>query len=146
MGEIRYLLSKYFEILEENRTAKYLHGKHITVTFINSETSDDLWKIHDEAIENFKIKDIKPKQSLFDLKLKISDRIFKKCCFCERRCEIDRTKKTGNCGVLKPAISSEFLHIGEERVLVPSHTIFFSGCSFHCVFCQNWDISQTNAG
>ena len=21
-------------------------------------------------------------------------------------------------------------------------TIFFNGCTFHCVFCQNWDISQ----
>jgi len=31
-------------------------------------------------------------------------------------------------------------------VLVPSHTIFFSGCTFHCVFCQNWDISQVSSG
>jgi len=31
-------------------------------------------------------------------------------------------------------------------VLVPSHTIFFSGCTFHCVFCQNWDISQFPCG
>ena len=30
--------------------------------------------------------------------------------------------------------------------MVPSHTIFFSGCTFHCVFCQNWDISQFNTG
>ncbi|KXB03358.1 hypothetical protein AKJ48_03955, partial [candidate division MSBL1 archaeon SCGC-AAA261O19] len=26
--------------------------------------------------------------------------------------------------------------------LVPSYTIFFSGCPFKCQFCQNWDISQ----
>jgi putative pyruvate formate lyase activating enzyme len=25
---------------------------------------------------------------------------------------------------------------------VPSHTVFFAGCTFKCVFCQNWDISQ----
>jgi putative pyruvate formate lyase activating enzyme len=36
--------------------------------------------------------------------------------------------------------------MGEERVLIPSHTIFFSGCTFHCVFCQNWDISQKICG
>ncbi|MHA1776467.1 MAG: radical SAM protein, partial [Promethearchaeota archaeon] len=32
-------------------------------------------------------------------------------------------------------------HMGEESVLIPSGTIFFSGCSFGCVFCQNDDIS-----
>jgi putative pyruvate formate lyase activating enzyme len=31
-------------------------------------------------------------------------------------------------------------------MLVPSYTIFFSGCTFHCVFCQNWDISQNPCG
>ncbi|MGZ4936204.1 MAG: radical SAM protein, partial [Halobacteriota archaeon] len=38
--------------------------------------------------------------------------------------------------------SSEFLHYGEEDELVPSHTIFFTGCTFKCVFCQNWDIAR----
>jgi putative pyruvate formate lyase activating enzyme len=146
MSKTRYLLSKYFEILEEDRSTNYLQCKHIPISFNKSDTSKDLWKKHHDSLENNNIKDIKPKQSLFDLKIEISKRIFKNCSFCERKCEIDRTKKTGNCGVLKPLISSEFLHIGEERVLVPSHTIFFSGCSFHCVFCQNWDISQTNGG
>jgi putative pyruvate formate lyase activating enzyme len=47
---------------------------------------------------------------------------------------------------MNPRITSEFLHLGEESVLVPSHTIFFSGCTFHCVFCQNWDISQQITG
>jgi putative pyruvate formate lyase activating enzyme len=34
------------------------------------------------------------------------------------------------------------LHIGKEPPLVPSGTIFFSSCTFKCVFCQNWSISQ----
>jgi len=146
MGETRTLLSKYFDILEENRTAKYLQCKHIPVSFTSSETFDILWKKHDKVIEKMKLDEIEPKQSLHDLKIELASRIFQKCCFCERRCSVDRTKKSGNCGVKEPGISSEFLHIGEERVLVPSHTIFFSGCTFHCVFCQNWDISQTNSG
>jgi len=37
--------------------------------------------------------------------------------------------------------SAEFLHHGEEPELVPSHTIFFTGCNFSCVYCQNWQIS-----
>ena len=31
-------------------------------------------------------------------------------------------------------------------MLVPSYTIFFSGCTFSCVYCQNWDISQYETG
>lgn len=146
MGEIRTLLSDYFEILEKNRTAKYLQTKSVPVSFKNSETTDNLWKKHDKLIKNIKLNNDEPKQSLLDLKIEIASRIFKKCCFCERRCGVDRTRKSGNCGVMESSVSSEFLHIGEEHVLVPSHTIFFSGCTFHCVFCQNWDISQVNTG
>lgn len=35
-----------------------------------------------------------------------------------------------------------FEHWGEENMLVPSGTIFFSGCTWCCVYCQNFDISQ----
>ena len=146
MGEIRNLLSDYFDILEENRITKYLQCKSIPVSFKITETTDNLWKIHDKITKNIKLVDYEPKQSLLDLKIELSSRIFKNCCFCERRCGVDRTKNSGNCGVKQPRISSEFLHLGEERVLVPSHTIFFSGCTFNCVFCQNWDISQENSG
>ena len=146
MGDVRNLLSKYFDILEENRIAKYLQCKHIPVSFTDSESTNNLWIKHDKALENVKLEDVEPKQSLFILKIELASRIFQNCCFCERRCGVDRTKKSGNCGVKEPGIASEFLHIGEERVLVPSHTIFFSGCTFHCVFCQNWDISQINSG
>jgi putative pyruvate formate lyase activating enzyme len=50
--------------------------------------------------------------------------------------------KEGHCHVVESKVSSEFVHWGEEPELVPSHTIFFSGCTFNCAFCQNWDISQ----
>jgi putative pyruvate formate lyase activating enzyme len=146
MKNTRSLLSKYYEILDGSRSAKYLKSKLVPVIISKNESYEDLWKKHKDLIKNFIKSDTKPKQSLLDLKLEISSKIFNKCCFCERRCRVDRTKKAGNCGVLKPAISSEFLHLGEERILIPSHTIFFSGCTFHCVFCQNWDISQVSSG
>lgn len=82
------------------------------------------------------------KHSYLDLKIQIVENILKNCTLCENRCEIDRTIETGYCGVEKPLIASEFLHMNEEFVLIPSHTIFFSGCNFKCVYCQNWDISQ----
>jgi len=146
MGNIRYLLSNYFSILEEDKSSKYLECKFIPVSFSNTEETKDLWKKHDKSIKEGKLEDIEPEKSLLDLKTELASRIFKGCHFCERRCNVDRTKKAGNCGVKKASVSSEFLHLGEERELVPSHTIFFSGCTFHCVFCQNWDISQVSTG
>ena len=80
--------------------------------------------------------------NLLDLKIEIAKEIFKNCIFCERRCMVNRYKKPGFCKVKSPLISCAFPHYGEERVLVPSGTIFFSGCNANCVFCQNWDISQ----
>ncbi len=69
-------------------------------------------------------------------------RMLTDCRLCERACGANRSSgEPGHCGVTVPRISSEFLHMGEEPDLVPSYTVFFSGCTFHCVFCQNWDIS-----
>lgn len=67
-----------------------------------------------------------------------------KCEFCENLCRVDRSgAKKGKCGIGSYAhVSSSFLHTGEEAPLVPSGTIFFSGCNFNCVFCQNADISN----
>jgi putative pyruvate formate lyase activating enzyme len=67
-----------------------------------------------------------------------------RCRCCERRCEVDRNAGgTGFCGVgADSRYSSDFLHMGEEPELVPSHTIFFTGCTFECVYCQNWDIAM----
>jgi putative pyruvate formate lyase activating enzyme len=70
-----------------------------------------------------------------------------KCGLCERKCNAKRSEgKTGWCNVLDTRVASEFLHLGEEPELIPSHTVFFSGCNFECVYCQNWDISQRRGG
>jgi putative pyruvate formate lyase activating enzyme len=146
MNAARNILSTYFEILEENATPRYIQCKHIPVSYHNSESTDDLWKKHDHAVKTLNMRDVPPKQSLLDLKIELAQRIFQNCCFCERRCNIDRRKKAGDCGVQEAWVASEFLHMGEESVLIPSYTVFFSGCTFHCVFCQNWDISQQHVG
>jgi len=142
----RNILTSYFNILEESKTVKFLNCKKIPANFNHSDSTNKLWKIHDQALKKQNVCDINPKTSLLDLKIHIAERIYKNCCFCERRCGVDRNFKIGNCRVEQTRIASEFLHIGEERMLIPSHTIFFSGCTFHCEFCQNWDISQENVG
>lgn len=81
-----------------------------------------------------------------DLNIKSSEakKILKSCVLCEHKCRVNRLEGAkGICNA--PAfiyISSEFLHYGEESFLVPSHTIFFMGCNFKCVYCQNYAISN----
>jgi len=70
---------------------------------------------------------------------------------CPRRCEVNRSEgEIGFCGIGDmPAVSSVGPHFGEESVLVGgggSGTIFFAGCNFGCVFCQNFDISHHRHG
>jgi putative pyruvate formate lyase activating enzyme len=69
------------------------------------------------------------------------------CRLCPRECKINRLE--GDRGYCRSPsgmiISSVFAHFGEERPLVGTHgsgTVFFSGYSLRCVFCQNNDISM----
>lgn len=146
MDYIRRLVPDYFDILNQDKYARYLLSKKIPASFDKHKLTKNLFKIHNDALKKLKLNDIEPKVSLLDLKIELASRIFKKCYFCENKCNVDRNIIHGKCGVKKSRISSEFLHIGEENILVPSHTIFFSGCTFNCVFCQNWDISQEHCG
>ncbi|AKB28166.1 hypothetical protein MSSIT_1447 [Methanosarcina siciliae T4/M] len=67
--------------------------------------------------------------SLMDLKVAIVNRMLENCTCCERRCEINRKEgEKGFCRLTDVSrYASEFLHMGEEPELVPSHTIFFTG-------------------
>lgn len=72
------------------------------------------------------------------------------CNSCPRQCNIDRDKKLGVCGV--PAeykIARAALHFWEEPCISGdrgSGTVFFSGCSLKCVYCQNYEISKNAFG
>ena len=150
-------LNRYFDILNNDRIANYLIMKTIEVDLPVKENIKDLWKIHTAKQEEFKqirkdhdlkainFKDLKPvKYSYLDLKVDIAKQILSDCHFCERNCHVDRVQRElGYCKIgSNPFISSAHLHYGEEAPLVPSGTIFFTGCTFSCVFCQNFDISS----
>ncbi len=73
------------------------------------------------------------------------------CTLCPRRCHVNRLAgQTGYCGQtaeLKAARAA--LHFWEEPCLSGtdgSGTVFFSGCSLRCVFCQNYNIAVGRAG
>jgi putative pyruvate formate lyase activating enzyme len=73
------------------------------------------------------------------------------CRICPRECGVDRKNgEVGSCKAgLKLKISSYHQHFGEEAPLVGrygSGTIFFSHCNMHCVYCQNYEISQLGIG
>jgi len=72
------------------------------------------------------------------------------CHLCGNDCGIDRTRQAGPCGLADTLyVASYGPHHGEERVLRGhrgSGTIFFSSCNLHCVYCQNYDISQQVTG
>ena len=72
------------------------------------------------------------------------------CTVCPRRCSVDRSKERGYCKAPNGAVvSSAMLHTGEESIISGyrgSGTVFFAGCNLGCVFCQNYDISQSCDG
>jgi putative pyruvate formate lyase activating enzyme len=77
--------------------------------------------------------------------------VLRSCRLCPRQCGTNRREgKTGACGAtLLPRVASANVHHGEEPPISGergSGTIFFSHCSLHCVFCQNWPISQKGVG
>lgn len=69
------------------------------------------------------------------------------CKICPRECKVNRLDgKLGNCKASdKVEISLVSLHMYEEPCISGkngSGTIFFSHCNLHCMFCQNYEISQ----
>lgn len=126
---------------EEHLWIEHEHLKNDFNQFYQKRSSLDKYGV-EKLVDTSKYNKIEPFFSYLDLKVKIAEKMFHHCNFCERACGVNRKLEKGYCGVGDPLIASEFLHVGEEQVLVPSHTVFFAGCNFNCVYCQNWDISQ----
>ncbi|MCX8179243.1 MAG: radical SAM protein [Candidatus Aenigmarchaeota archaeon] len=144
------IVNRYANVALQKNTANFIIAKHVKAENFG-------WKHHDELMKEFynlrklldegkiALKDLKkPEFSLLDLKIKLTEKTMKSCNLCERKCGVNRL--LGEVGVCKVGnnslISSEFIHMGEEYYISPSHTIFFMGCNFFCQFCQNWSISQ----
>ncbi len=72
------------------------------------------------------------------------------CRLCPHMCQVDRTITKGFCGCgprIKAARAA--LHMWEEPCISGkrgSGTIFFSGCTLRCCFCQNYTISSEGYG
>ncbi len=70
------------------------------------------------------------------------------CDCCPRQCRVNRLEgQVGFCRIgAKVQVAHTGLHFGEEPPISGEHgsgAIFFAGCNLRCVFCQNYQISQT---
>ena len=74
------------------------------------------------------------------------------CNLCPRQCGAERTETVGkgHCRMPEaPVLARAALHMWEEPPISGTNgsgTIFFSGCSLDCVFCQNDQISHQDFG
>ncbi|MFW9900183.1 MAG: radical SAM protein [Candidatus Thorarchaeota archaeon] len=156
--EILKRFSKYRGIINGTNLARYLIAKSIKCDF---DLNDPLEKLEVQLKEKSKeFNEILNKESnslkdrviqqinYITLAETIAIKYLANCIFCERQCKANRISgEKGFCLISKDSyVSSAFLHMGEEPVLIPSGTIFFQGCNFACVFCQNYDISQAWKG
>ncbi len=80
----------------------------------------------------------------------LSNRLYTNCTLCPRNCGVDRYSELGVCQCsdrLRAARAG--LHFYEEPFLSGTNgsgTVFFSGCSLRCIYCQNGQISLENRG
>jgi len=156
--EIRTRFSRYRDIIDGKQTARYLVAKTLECDFTLDDPIEELEQKLEQKSDEFNNllikseKELKSRQiqekNYITLTKTLATNYLKNCIFCERRCEVNRIDgEKGFCLVPeKSYVTSSFLHYGEESVLVPSGTIFFQGCNFGCVFCQNYDISQAWKG
>ncbi len=72
------------------------------------------------------------------------------CMLCPRQCGVNRVEQLGFCQMPRlPRLARASLHHWEEPCLSGSRgagTVFFSGCTLRCIYCQNEQISAGNTG
>ncbi len=154
--EVRRRLDHYYSVMMGYRPAKYLVVKRVPcdedpedleereLWGLHEKLSREFLKLYEEVLSGGKLEEHPiPEYSYLDVKIALVKRMLRSCKFCEWRCGADRSAgERGVCGLdATTRVATAFHHLGEEAPLVPSGTIFFTGCSFKCVFCQNWDIS-----
>jgi putative pyruvate formate lyase activating enzyme len=153
----RASLKRYFDVMVDDKPAKFLIAKKLSADFNQEDTLTGLWEAHNRLIPKFyrlqkeidnrerSLEELEaPAKSYLDLKGEIANRILGSCHFCTRRCSLNRLEtELGYCRCgTQITVSTMFEHMGEEPELVPSGTIFTLGCTLRCLHCQNWSISQ----
>ena len=75
---------------------------------------------------------------------------YQSCTLCPRMCSADRRTSRGFCQAGDTVkIARAALHPWEEPCISGTNgsgTVFFSGCTLKCIFCQNYTLSHENFG
>lgn len=75
---------------------------------------------------------------------------YEKCNLCPHNCNINRKNTLGYCKASdKVKIAKYCLYMYEEPCISGNNgsgTIFFSGCNMNCLYCQNYEISESCQG
>ena len=74
-----------------------------------------------------------------DERIRALEGLWANCRVCARDCGVNRLEgEVGLCGLGREIrVYKEHIHFGEEECVVPSHTIYLTGCSFRCTFCSD---------
>jgi putative pyruvate formate lyase activating enzyme len=89
------------------------------------------------------------KDGVLEVRVKALESLLERCTVCPRDCLNNRLQnELAACysGRL-PIVSSYTAHFGEEPPLVGANgagNVFFGNCNLRCVYCQNYQISQTH--
>ena len=160
--EMHRRLSWYEKVSKNLRPAKYRTARRIACDIDLEDASDEaLWREHEhlsaKAREFLSETDSGKRDSsdlpiartsYLDVKARLLSRMLRRCTFCEWKCKVDRiaATKKGACRLDSTSrVNTWFLHFGEEPPLVGhggSGTIFFSSCTFRCVFLSLIHISE----
>jgi putative pyruvate formate lyase activating enzyme len=111
------------------------------------DSEEALWGAHERAMTAYRALDPTTEHapagggpSLLDLKVELARRLLGPCRLCWLRCPVDRLAgETGACGLgagLRPY--QDFVHVGEELELIPTHAIYLAGCNYRCAYCSDW--------
>ena len=123
----RASLKRYFDVMEDDKPAKFLIAKKLAANFNKNDSLTKLWALHEQLTEEFyhleqkidtrekRLEDLEaPDKSFLDLKLEIVNNILETCHFCTRRCSSNRIKgELGYCRCGAHAtVSTIFSHTG----------------------------------
>ena len=70
--------------------------------------------------------------------------VARECRLCARACGVNRPAgELGYCGVGWPGcVAQEHIHFGEVAQIIPTHSIFFAGCTMRCVYCRKMALAS----
>ena len=147
-----------------NDLSPILSGAPIEMIYCNGTTSWNLYERYIRPVTGIpavKLPSTSPANAAFSLEKLAEEwkRInipldmpvsYRNCRLCPRQCGISRYDGRGFCQAPPwPVLARAALHPWEEPVISGergSGTVFFTGCTLRCCFCQNYKISQENFG